>query len=31
MVITSASNIRCGDNPAYTLDDFLDSIRNLKI
>lgn len=22
MVITSASNIRCGDNPAYTLDDF---------
>ena len=23
MVITSASNIKCGDNPAYTLDNFL--------
>ena len=22
MVITSASNIKCGDNPAYTLDNF---------
>ena len=23
MVITSASNIKCGDNPVYTLDNFL--------
>lgn len=31
MVITSASNIKCGDNPAYTLDNFLNFIRNLRI